>query len=341
MTLLEVRDLVVDIGGVRVLDGISFDVADGEVLGVVGESGSGKSVTALAIMGLLPPTARVSGEVRFRGTDLLTTPERELRRLRGRDVAMVFQDPMTAMNPVHTVGGQIAEMLRLHGPRAPRATVRERVVGLLESVRVPDPAARASAYPHQFSGGMLQRSVIAMGMAHAPALLIADEPTTALDVTVQAQVLDVLREQRETTGSAMILVSHDLGVIAAQADRMAVMYSGRLVEQGPVADVFDAPAHPYTAGLLAALLDVHGPRRRAYAIPGAPPSPAERPEGCAFRPRCGLYGGAVDNDGAVDGGRAACREPLPVLALTGRSACAFPAEVPGWAERRVALGGAR
>jgi oligopeptide/dipeptide ABC transporter ATP-binding protein len=287
--LLAVRSLttVFDADGrsLRAVDEVSFEVRAGETLGLVGESGSGKSMTAFSILGLVPPPGRVvGGRVLFKGRDLLTLPEREMRRVRGAGIALIFQEPMTALNPVFTVGGQIAEAMLVHG-LATRAEARRRAVELLAAVRVPEPGRRARDYPHQLSGGMRQRVLIAMALSCRPSLVIADEPTTALDVTVQAQVLDLLREMRIAFSLSMVLISHDLGVIAGSADRVAVMYAGRIVEQGPVKDLFRAPAHPYTKALLASI-----PRgsagRRLNAIEGTVPSLAELPRGCAFAPRC-------------------------------------------------------
>lgn len=289
--LLKVEDLTIEVAGdsgtVRLVDGVSFEVHQDEVFALVGESGSGKSLTVLAIMDLLPPGVRVSsGRILFRGQDLNRLPERELRRLRGKDLAMVFQDPMSALNPLQRVGRQLAETVKLHGPGMGRKDVTAKVHQLLAAVGVPDPERRAAAYPHQWSGGMRQRAMIAMAMAHDPGLLIADEPTTALDVTVQAQVMDVLAEARRRAGSAMILITHDLGLVAEVADRVAVMYSGRVVETSGVRELFRAPAHPYTAGLLASVLAEGTVGGRAFAIPGSPPAAAGRPAGCAFQPRC-------------------------------------------------------
>jgi ABC-type dipeptide/oligopeptide/nickel transport system ATPase component len=239
------------------VDDVSFDVAAGETLGLVGESGSGKSLTALSIMRLVEPPGRIAaGSIRFKGRDLLTLPEAEMRRVRGAEIALIFQEPMTALNPVFTVGDQIAESLLVHG-LATRREARARAIELLRAVKIPDPATRVDDYPHQLSGGMRQRVLIATAIACRPALVIADEPTTALDVTIQAEILDLLREMKTALNLAMLLITHDLGVIAETADRVAVMQSGRIVEQGAVRAVLKAPQHPYTRSLLA-------------AIPGAP-----------------------------------------------------------------------
>lgn len=292
--LLSVRDLVVTFegpaGDVRVIDGISFDLHQGEVLGLVGESGSGKSVTLLAVLGLLPPgRAQIaSGSITFDGKRIDTAPEAALRRLRGGAIGMIFQDPMTSLNPVLRVGNQIAEAVRIHQPHLSSRAVQARVHELLEIVGVPNPAQRARQFPHEFSGGMRQRAMIALAIANEPRLLIADEPTTALDVTIQAQVMDVLQEVRARTGSSMILVTHDLGLVAETADRIAVMYSGRIVEKAPTEQLFSATAHPYTRGLLASLPRLDGPIGDLTPIPGQPPDVAARPQGCAFAPRCGL-----------------------------------------------------
>ena len=234
------------------MDGISFQLRAGETLGLVGESGSGKSVTSLAILRLLAPNARITGEISFRGNNLLTLPEREMRSHRGREIAMIFQEPMTALNPVMTVGEQIAEAVRAHHPRLSRAEVRERVLAALDEVALPDPSTRYRDYPHQFSGGQRQRILIAMAVVNKPALLIADEPTTALDVTVQAQVLALLRQLREDHGLAMLFISHDLAVTAQVADRTAVMQRGRILEENTTAELFRNPRHAYTRQLLAA-----------------------------------------------------------------------------------------
>ncbi|MGW0578451.1 ABC transporter ATP-binding protein [Streptomyces sp. NPDC002920] len=290
--LLDVRDLRVSFrtrtGRVTAVDGLSLSVAPGEVLGVVGESGSGKSVSMLAVLRLLTnPNVLVSGEVRFRGRDLLTLPDKEMRAVRGREIAMVFQDPMTALTPVYTVGWQIAEQIRAH-ERVSRKEANSRAVQLLSDVGIPDATARARAYPHEFSGGMRQRAVIAMALSCSPALLIADEPTTALDVTVQAQILDLMRELN-ARGSAMVLITHDMGVVSEIADRVLVMYGGRVAEEGPRRAVFHGPRHPYTWGLLDSVPRVGGARlRRLPTIAGMPVAPGDLPPGCAFAPRCRL-----------------------------------------------------
>ncbi|MFF0013706.1 ABC transporter ATP-binding protein [Streptomyces sp. NPDC005374] len=290
--LLDVRDLTVRFrtrqGMVTAVDGLSLSVAPGEVLGVVGESGSGKSVSMLAVLRLLTnPNVTVSGEVRFRGRDLLTLPDQEMRAVRGREIAMVFQDPMTALTPVYTVGWQIAEAIRAH-EHVSRKEARARAVQLLSDVGIPDAASRVNAYPHEFSGGMRQRAVIAMALSCSPSLLIADEPTTALDVTVQAQILDLMRELN-AGGSAMVLITHDMGVVSQIADRVLVMYGGRVAEEGPRRAVFHGPRHPYTWGLLDSVPRVGGARlRRLPTIAGMPVSPGAVPDGCAFAPRCRL-----------------------------------------------------
>ncbi len=289
--VLSVRNLSVelptDAGVVRAVSDVSFDLRAGEVLGVVGESGSGKSVTSMAILGVLPASARVSGEVLLRGDDLLAKKESQMRALRGLRLAMVFQDALAALNPVYRVGDQVAEAITSHH-RVGRSEVRERVVGLLALVGIPDPSARADQYPHEYSGGMRQRAMIAMAIANDPDVLIADEPTTALDVTIQAQVLEVLDRVRERTRSAIMLVTHDLGVVAGIADRVMVMYAGRQAEIGSVEEIFYEPRHPYTLGLLASLPRVDRSREgtRLYRIEGRPPSMLRPPPGCAYHPRC-------------------------------------------------------
>ncbi len=289
--ILEVERLAVSFrtedGLVPAVEEVSFAVAPGEVLAIVGESGSGKSVSAMTLMGLTRgPNAEISGAARLRGTDLLGASDDELRRIRGKDLAMIFQDPMTSLNPVQRIGGQIAEQIQAHEDVSD-ADAGRRVVELLERVGIPRARDRAESYPHEFSGGMRQRVMIAMALSCDPAVLIADEPTTALDVTIQAQILGLMADLRERTGTAIVLVTHDLGVVADVADRIAVMYSGRVVETGTVDEIFYDPQHPYTWGLLGSITRVDRPRPpRLPSIPGAPPSLARRPEGCHFRPRC-------------------------------------------------------
>ncbi len=289
--LVAIRNLTVDfeVGArrLRVLHGVDLDIARGEAVGLVGESGSGKSVTWLAALGLLGPRARIGGTVRIGGIDLVGAPVATLESVRGRRIAMIFQDPASSLNPVHRIGRQLGETLKLHrGLDDAAAHVEAR--RLLDRVGIAAAAQRLDEYPHQLSGGMNQRVMIAIALSGEPDLLIADEPTTALDATIQAQILDLLRELRRDGGMAMVLISHDLGVVAENADRIAVMYAGRLVEESPTATLFASPAHPYTRGLLAALPDLDGPRRRLVAIPGTVPEPANAPPGCSFAPRCAL-----------------------------------------------------
>ena len=285
--LLEVHDLSVrfetDDGTTHAVDRVSFTLAPGQVLGLVGESGCGKSVTTMALLRLLPPTAVVSGRVLFEAVDLLQTPTAHLRGVRGREISFVFQEPMTSLNPVFTIGKQIGEALSVHLEMS-RREVRERTLALLDLVHIPAPERRIDEYPHELSGGMRQRVMIAIALACDPKILIADEPTTALDVTIQAGILDLMRELRERLGTAIILVTHNLGVVADIADRVAVMYAGRKVEEAPVHELFSAPQHPYTIGLLGAV-----PRRgaeRLQEIPGRVPSLAVLPDACTFAPRC-------------------------------------------------------
>ena len=292
--LLSVRDLkthffTVD-GVTRAVDGVSLEVAAGETLGIVGESGCGKSVTALSVMRLLPPRlARiVGGEIRFEGKDLLAYDERAMRQIRGNRIAMIFQEPMTSLNPLLRVGEQIAEALRIHTGAAPREA-RAKAAEMLRLVRIPDAERRLDDFPHQFSGGMRQRVMIAMALACDPRLLIADEPTTALDVTIQAQILKLLIELKSRTGAAVIMITHDLGVVAETCQRVIVMYAGRKIEEAPVGELFDRPAHPYTRGLMAATPRRGlGGTRRLAEIPGLVPSLREPISGCAFAPRCPL-----------------------------------------------------
>jgi oligopeptide/dipeptide ABC transporter ATP-binding protein len=269
---------------------LSLSIARGETLGVVGESGSGKSLTSAAIMGLLPVNADVSGSIRFLGEELIGATESELRKLRGKRLAVIAQDALSALNPVHTVGKQIAEAISVHDNSLSRSELRSRAVELLDLVGISQPETRVDSYPHEFSGGMRQRALIAMSVANEPDLIIADEPTTALDVTVQAQILDVLERIQDRTRSSLMLITHDLGVIAGFANRVAVMYSGDVIEEGDVDSVFYETAHPYTRGLLASLprLDARNRSEPLYRIPGFQPSPAQRPGGCSFHPRCSI-----------------------------------------------------
>ena len=292
MALLEVRDLGIELqtyrGLARAVRDVSFTLARGDTLGLVGESGCGKSLTAMALMGLLPEGARVTGSIRLDGKELVGLGEPALAALRGNRVGMIFQEPMTALNPVHTVARQVAEPLRLHR-NMPAAQAREQAIALLERVGIPDAARRADAYPHQFSGGQRQRITIAMALACEPDLLVADEPTTALDVTVQKQILDLIRELVAERGMALVLISHDLGVIAQNVARMMVMYGGSVVESGPTARVFAQRRHPYTQGLFGARPALLAPRgQRLVTIPGTVPELADLPAGCPFAGRCGF-----------------------------------------------------
>jgi peptide/nickel transport system ATP-binding protein len=287
--LLEVAHLTVgfdtDLGPAVVVNDVSFTVHAGETLAIVGESGSGKSLTACAIMRVVPAPGRVlGGAIRFRGRDLLMLDEPTMRALRGSEIALIVQEPSTALTPVLTVGDQIAETLVVHG-KSDWPSARARAVELLAAVKIDEPAAVAASYSHQLSGGQRQRVLIAMALACSPALIIADEPTTALDVRVQAEILDLLRETRSRAGLSLILITHDFGVVASMADRVAVMYAGRIVEEGSVAEVLRAPGHPYTRGLLASIPKAGGPRRM-QAIEGTMPAPTALPPGCAFEPRC-------------------------------------------------------
>ena len=302
MSLLEIRGLRTSFelpaGPVPAVDGVDLALNRGQTLALVGESGSGKSVLSLSVMGLVPHPGRiVGGSIRFDGTELTHLPAARMRALRGNRLAMVFQDPMTSLNPVLRVGGQIAEVLRLHCGLN-RGEALRRAVELLEAVGIPDPERRVRAFPHQLSGGMRQRVMIAMALACDPDLLIADEPTTALDVTIQAQILDLLKDLQRRTGAAILFVTHDLGVVAEVADRVAVMYAGRIVEEASAGALFATPRMPYTAALMASVPRLDGGEGRLAAIEGAVPSPTARPSGCAFHPRCGF---------AVD----ACRDRAP------------------------------
>ena len=305
-------------GLVRAVNGVSFSVRRGETVGILGESGSGKSVSVGAVMGLLDsPPARVAGEIRFQGAELLRAPARETRRIRGNRISMVFQDAVTALNPGLTVGYQLGEMFRIHRPGTSRRDATRGAVELMDRVGIPSARQRVHGYPHELSGGMSQRIMIAMAIALEPDVLIADEPTTALDVTIQAQIMELLAELRRETGMALILITHDVGVIAESTERVMVMYAGRIVESGPTGAVVARPAHPYTAGLMSSMPRAEMKDRRLVTIEGAPPVMAAIPPGCAFHPRCGR------------------REPVcasgdhPVLreVASGReSACRFAAE---------------
>ena len=272
-------------GPVAAVDDIAFEIRAGETLGLVGESGSGKSVTALSILRLVQAPGRIAaGSITFKGRDLLTLDEKSMRTVRGAEIALIFQEPMTALNPVFRVGDQVAEALLVHG-RATRREAKAKAIELLRAVRIPNPESRVNDYPHQLSGGMRQRVLIAIALSCQPSLVIADEPTTALDVTIQAEILDLLREMKSALNLSLLLITHDLGVIAETADRVAVMYAGRIVETGPVRAIFRNPAHPYTRGLLASMPGGH-PGERLRAIDGSVPLLGALPPGCAFNPRC-------------------------------------------------------
>jgi len=290
-TLLEVKDLKVDFatedGIVHAVDGVSFSLERGKVLGIVGESGSGKSVTSMTIMGLTRGVnARFGGEVVYKGRDLLKASEAEMQNYRGNEIGMIFQDPMTSLNPVYRIGEQIAEAIRAHA-RVDKRTARQRAIELLRQVGIPNPESRVDDFPHQFSGGMRQRAMIAMALSSNPSILIADEPTTALDVTIQAQIIELIGRLKDEFNSAVILITHDLGVVADIADEVIVMYAGRVVERGSTRDLFYDPQMPYTWGLLGSIPRLDRPRaERLHTIKGAPPSLINLPQGCKFRPRC-------------------------------------------------------
>jgi peptide/nickel transport system ATP-binding protein len=330
--LLDVRDLRVtfltDGGEVTAVDGVSFALGADEVLGIVGESGSGKSVTMMSVMRLVPErNTRFEGEVHYGGRDLMQVSQRAMREVRGSEIAMIFQDPMTSLNPVYPVGWQIAEQVREH-EGASAAAARDRAVELLQAVGIADAEQRVDDYPHHFSGGMRQRVMIAMALSCRPRVLIADEPTTALDVTIQAQILDLIRTLRRETGSSVVLITHDMGVVAELADRVQVMYGGRIVEQGPTRAIFHDPLHPYTWGLLNSIARLDRPRpRRLTAIGGAPQSASETPTGCVFADRCPHR-------------FERCSEPPPLEAKRGADhldACHLPLEVrPSLRERGAA-----
>jgi len=327
--ILEIRDLTVEFGTedgvVKAVTGVSYDLYPGEVLGIVGESGSGKSVSMLSVLGLIPmPPGRITaGEALYKGRDLVKMPKKELRALRGGEMAMIFQDPMTSLNPVFTIGDQISEALLTHHPDMKEDGARKRTIELLEGVGVPFAERRVDQYPHEFSGGMRQRAMIAMAMANDPSVLIADEPTTALDVTIQAQIVEVIKAAQELTHAAIILITHDLGLIAELADRVVVMYAGRVVELGDVYTIFDSPRHPYTIGLMSSIARVDMDKEHLVPIPGQPPSLISPPPGCAFHPRC-----------THSNGREICRTEIPALRTAEgggdhRSACHFAEELAG------------
>jgi len=291
--LLKIEDLRTHLhlrrGIVKAVDGVSLEVAAGETLGVVGESGSGKTMTSLSVMRLLPKPGGsiVGGRIEFAGTDLVGLSEDEMaRHWRGKRLSMVLQDPLTSLNPVFSIGDQLSQPFRYHKPELGRAERREAMIHLLERVRIPEPEKRLSQYPHQFSGGMRQRVVIAMAIAASPQLVIADEPTSALDVTIQVQIMELFRQLQAETGVGIVLITHDMGVAAQLSDRVAVMYAGRVVESGPAQEIFRNPVHPYTAGLLSSIPILGQRRKRLYAIPGHPPSLLAPPEGCRFAARC-------------------------------------------------------
>jgi oligopeptide/dipeptide ABC transporter ATP-binding protein len=333
--LLSIKDLVVEFatedGVVKAVDGVSWEIYPGEVLGIVGESGSGKSVSTLSLLGLIPqpPGRVVHGEAIFKGRDLIKLKKRELRSIRGRDMAMIFQDPMTSLNPVHTIGYQLAEAVTTHFPHKNDDEVEQQVLGLMKAVGIPHAERRYRQYPHEFSGGMRQRAMIAMAISNDPALLIADEPTTALDVTIQAQILEVLKLAQKETHAATVLITHDLGLIAEMADRVLVMYAGKVVESGDVHTIFRAPRHPYTIGLMDSLPRLTQEEDWLRPIPGQPPSLINRPPGCPFHPRCFL-----------SQGRTRCREeepPLRSIAQGHLTACHFAEELEGRASHFAPL----
>jgi oligopeptide transport system ATP-binding protein len=328
--LLRVRDLAVEfrarVGLVKAVDGVSLSLRESETLAVLGESGSGKSVTALAIMGLVAkPAGRITrGEILFRGQDLARTPEEELQKVRGARISMIFQDPLSSLNPVLTVGYQIGEVLR-HHRRASRREAKAKAVELMERVRIPDANRRVNDYPHQFSGGMRQRVMIAMALALDPEILIADEPTTALDVTVQKQIMDLLKDIQEQEKMGLVLITHDVGVVADVADRVAVMYAGRIVETGGIREVYDRPAHPYTLGLMRSVPAIDQKASRLVPIEGSPPDLLSVPPGCSFHPRCPFARERCERDDPP------LREMLPGR----RSACHYAEEVLDTANTRV------
>jgi oligopeptide/dipeptide ABC transporter ATP-binding protein len=329
--VLSIRDLTVEFdtedGVVRAVTDVSWDLRPGEVLGVVGESGSGKSVSMLSVLGLIPmpPGRVVGGQAIFEGEDLLQLRGRKLREIRGGRLAMIFQDPLTSLNPVLTIGDQIGEAIRVHNPGTSEEMARSRTVELLGRVGVPAPERRVDQYPHELSGGMRQRAMIAMAISNDPSVLVADEPTTALDVTIQAQIIEVLKAAQQETHAATVLITHDLGLVAELADRVVVMYAGRVVEIGDVFTIFDSPRHPYTVGLLGSRARLAATSAGLRPIPGQPPSLISLPPGCPFHPRC-----------ALSNGRELCRTDLPPLREVGAgqgdglrhgSACHFAEEL--------------
>jgi oligopeptide/dipeptide ABC transporter ATP-binding protein len=326
--VLEIRDLTVEFdtedGVVRAVTGVSYDLLQGEVLGIIGESGSGKSVSVMTMLGLIPrpPGRIVEGEAVFKGENLLTMPTKKLRAIRGGPMAMIFQDPMTSLNPVLRVGDQISEAIKVHNRGVSDDAARQRTIELLRLVGVPNADQRFDQYPHEYSGGMRQRAMIAMAIANSPSILIADEPTTALDVTIQAQIIEVLKTAQQETHAATILITHDLGLIAELADRVVVMYAGRVVEMGDVYTIFNEPRHPYTLGLMSSLARLDSDQEWLEPIPGQPPSLISLPPGCAFHPRCQL-----------SQGRTRCRTEVPPLRQVGSgehlSACHFAEELAG------------
>jgi len=330
--LLEVKDLRTSFftpeGEVRAIDGVSFEIGEGKTLGLVGESGCGKSVTSLSIMRLVasPPGKIVGGEILYRGRDLLKLSNEEMRKIRGNEISMIFQEPMTSLNPVFTVGNQIGEAIRLHQGLGKRET-RAKTIEMLRLVKIADPESRVDAYPHQLSGGMRQRVMIAMALSCNPSLLIADEPTTALDVTIQAQILELMKELKQKIGMALLLITHDLGVVAEQADEVAIMYAGKIVERADTHTIFTRPAHPYTVGLLNSLPGITGQKKkRLDAIPGVVPNPLHLPSGCRFRDRCPRA-------------REICAETEPPLEPKEPghlAACHFPHTEP-WRESRIGI----
>jgi len=333
--VLSVRNLSIDAitetGSTHIVEGISFDVRENEVLGIVGESGSGKSLTMLAVLGLLGPNLKiVSGHIRLRGREITDLPFHDMQKIRGKAMSIVFQDPLTSLNPVLRIGKQIGEAVKLHNPGLSKSAVKARVIELLELVGMPNPEKRYSQFPNEFSGGMRQRVVIAIAMANEPDLLIADEPTTALDVTIQAQVMEVLAEVRARTGAAMVLITHDLGLVAEHANRIMVMYAGRMMEEAPARKLFEGPNHPYTAGLLASLPKLDHRVETLYSIPGLVPELSSRPAGCVFHPRC-----------AIGANRESCMTQRPDFELTAKGqqvACHFHTETASWrADQEIRL----